>query len=448
MSLFNSFANLVKVGGLKLTDVLNKVYDPFDEFSRPYDPRYEELLSVKSQRFVNDMTENFAHMDGRIWNYKRQLDGWIDTGDQCLWHGVYTAMWAMKYGVTKDPDDLERLRLCIAGLNLHQTAHGEPVRRLIRGVKPVTAQYDAKPESWWDGPQLFLKRNGYVIEDSASNDSGGGHILGIYFAWLYGDTDIKQKAAELAKGFANELINHDYSIVLPDGTATEFGKLLNGWKTDPIRLLLCLAVLKVASKITGDSIYEQHYRTVEKEYNKFGYVKYAKAKLFAWDTVADTHRAAFLQSVLADIEEDPEICATYMDGLWRTWHIMHKTMNVWVAFLYARFFKLTPKELADCKTMIKEFAVEDKSNIEKINSINEIYWKNRGIKFFKQKGTLRASQPLPAWNMGAQDFKWQRHPYSVDDYIGNKTPGIFYNGGDFLICYFLGRLLGLLTDKE
>jgi hypothetical protein len=448
MSLFNSFANLIKVGGLKVTDLLNKVYDPFDEFSRPYDSRYDELLFAKAQRFVYDMTQNFSYMDGQIWNYKRQLDGWIDTGDQCLWHGVYTAMWAMKYGVTQDAEDLERLRLCMSGLNLHQTVHGESTRRLIRGVKPVTSQYENKPDSWWDGPQLFLKHNGYVIEDSASNDSGGGHILGIYFAWLYGDADIKQKAATLAKGFADELIMHDYSIVLSDGKPTEFGKLLNGWKTDPTRLLLCLTVLKVAAKVMGESIYEEHYKKVEKEYNKFGYTKYAKAKLFSWDTHADTHRAAFLQSILSDIEEDLEICATYMDGLWRTWQVTHKTMNVWVAFLYARHFWLTSKELGDCKTILKEFAVEDKSNIEKINSVDEIYWKNRGIKFFKWQGHLRASQPLPAWKMGAVDFKWQRHPFSVDDCVGNKIPSIFYNGGDFLACYFLGRVLGLLTDKE
>lgn len=452
MSIVNTFANLIKVGGLKFADVLNKVYDPFDEFTRGADPRYDELLHVKAKRFEHDMVAKFAHLDGRIWTYRLTNNGFIDIGDQCIWHGVYTAMWALSYSVTKDPETLERLRLSMVGLNLLQTAHGEEKRRLVRGVKleSQAPEYADKPSEWWEGPQLFMKRNGYIIEDSASNDSGGGHILGIYFSWLYGDDDIKQKAATLARGFADELIDHNYAIVLPDGKPTEFGALIQGWKTDPTRLLLCLAVLKVAAHITGDSKYEEHYRKVEKEYNKFGYVKYAKAKLFSWDNHPDTHRVSFLQSILSDLENDPEICATYMDGLWRTWKISRKTMNVWMAFLYARHFKLSDQELKNCKIILSEFAVEDKQagNVEKINSANADLWLSRGVKFFKWQKRLRASQPLPAWMMGQQDFKWQRHPFSVDDWIGNKVGDSFYNGGDYLICYYLGRSLGLISEIE
>src|ERR1700686_1820002 len=117
-------SNPIKIGLIWATDFFNWVYNPFDALTRAFDPKYSELLFVKAKKFENDLIQNFL-LYGTIWNYRKPLDGSIDTGDQALHHGIATAYWALKYSMTKDNDDLLHLNNSVTGLQLHQTVHGE-----------------------------------------------------------------------------------------------------------------------------------------------------------------------------------------------------------------------------------------------------------------------------------------------------------------------------------
>jgi len=425
-------ADLAKVGALKLADQITNKLDPFEEFTRQVALKYPEKLSVKAQRFEDDMVARFSAFDGGMWEYRITTDPAVnDEGDQCIWHGIYTTLWALKYSVTHAPADLERLRLSMKGMDLHQTAHGEPVRRVIRGTKKNP-----------DGT-LFVR-------DDVSNDGVTGHICGIYFSWLYGDADVKAKAAILARGVADELINHNYALVLPNGNPTEFGALINGLLTDPLRLALCLCILKVASKITGEPLYEQHYRKIERSYNAGGLAAYAKAKLVTIEKKYDSHRAAICLSILADLEDDGSLKTSYQKGLLRTWAIEHKSGNSWIAFLSARQNPLTATEIGQAKKTLLEFTVEKKlaGNLETKNSDKGDQLSQYGVRLMKWGGQWVTSQPLPRWMSGTQDFIWQRSLYSADNWMGNTIPDTYHNGGDFLVAYWLGRALGLIGADE
>jgi hypothetical protein len=430
--LLQKLADIAKVNALKVADQITSKLDPFDEFTRLPLPKYPEKFSVKAKRFEDDFVSRFSAFDGGMWEYRITTDpNANDEGDQCIWHGIYTTMWALKYAATQNSADLERLRLCMKGLDLHQTAHGEPVRRVIRGTKKNP-----------DGT-LFIR-------DDVSNDGATGHICGIYFSWLYGDADIKAKAAILARGMADELINHHYALVLPNGNPTEFGALINGLLTDPLRLALCLCILKVASKITGEPLYEQHYRKVESEYNSGCLAAYAKAKLVTIEKKYDSHRAAICLSILSDIEDDSSLKSCYKNGLARTWAIEHKSGNTWIAFLNARHNPLTATEITQVKKMLSEFALENKvaGNVQTINSDKGDQLKQYGVRLMKWGGQWVSSQPLPRWMVGDQDFLWQRNLYSVDDWKGRNIPDTYHNGGDFLVAYWLGRVLGVVGADE
>ena len=418
--------NLEAVSYFSIRDIWIGAADPFDEFTRPAEPKYPETLSLKARRAEKDFVERFQLFGGRIWNYRIPLDSpEIDTGDQAIWHGVYTAMWALKYSVTRDKNDLERLRLCMEGLRMHQRAHREPQPRLIRGVRE--------------------KRDGTLVwEDDASNDSAGGHLLGIYCAWLYGDAAIKKEAVLLASGLADELMAHHDCLIKADGTPTTYGRFLEEDREEPLNLTTCLAILKVASVLSGDPRYERHYQDIEKQYNAWGLVRFTEQ-----DTEYDKHRGAFLLSLLADLETDTLLRQDYVGGLKRIWRLNRKKGNAWIAFWAARHVAVNQEDLDVCKKVLSEFTLEDKGpNIEKINSRRSEELAKKGIRLFSYRGQLVSSQPLPRWQVGTQDFFWQRSMYSVDDWKGARTPSTLYNMADYLAAYWLGRNLKIIQADE
>lgn len=408
-------ANIVKVGGICLADSVNHLWNPFKPFTRPFVQKRNEPLYNKVNKFEANFS-NFLH-DGIVYDstisFGTQFD---DVGDEALWHGVAVAMWAMKYSTTKNPADLEQIRNGMIGLDLHQTAHGEPVRRLIRGVQDPS------------NPQ------GSFIDD-VSNDGVSGHILGIYYAWLHGDVDIKQKAEILVRGIADEVLNNNYCLVGPTGAPTSFGHLINGLKTDPLNMTLCLAILRVAYAIIPDPKYITAYKNVLEVYGSAHFYNYPKASFLTFNNWNDDHRAAIHLSILADFDE------RFNKGLKRLWKLNKDSGNAWVAYLCGRHISIPREELVPCIIRMTEFYVEDENNTEKINSTNPAV-ASLGIKLKKyailpfMKGRSVADQPLPLHWTGSQDFRWQRCAYSVDDWIGINVPTQEFFGLDFLIAYW------------
>jgi len=426
MGLLQKLADALKVGALKVTDVINNIFDPFEEFIRDAEP-IDEFLVLKAERFEDDLLKNFSFFDGKILHYRKALTYKDDWADQALFHGCYTAAFAFKHKAVGTTNSRAQLLKCIDGLDMHQMVDREPVRRLVRGFGP--------DGSW---------------TDDCSNDSVGGHICGIYFAWLYGDDEIKSRCNNLAMGIADELINNNYCLINADRTPTRFGRLINGLLTDPLRLAHCLTILKVAASTSNQKRYIDAYDEVVRKYNTGCLSKYAKAKLVTLDTRYDTHRAAFLLTILFELEKDEGLKKCYAQGVLRVFDYVKKEGNAWVTFLAHRVAQIDDKHIQQSLKTLKEFSVEAKQagNIERINSTQADSWKKKGVNFFKWGGKLVASQPLPVHLMGQQEFRWQRDAHSVDDWVGAKSPDTLFNGGDYLVAYWLGRLLGLIKESE
>lgn len=411
-------SNMFKVSIIWLTDLINYIWSPFDSFKRAQVLKRSETLDAKAVAFEAALSQ-FNH-NGLVYDSTISWGvNFDDVGDEALWHGITVAMWAIKYSVTKNPADLDKIRQGMVGLNLHQTAHGESVRRLIRGV-----QDPLNPKT------SFI--------DDVSNDGGSGHILGIYYAWKYGDANIKQQAQVLARGIADELLANNYCLIGPTGSATTYGKLIDGWKTNPMCLTLCLAILKVASAITSDPKYAIAYNNVFEVYGCANLFKYPKVSFLTFNNWNDDHRAAIHLSILADLDVSN---GKFVDGLKRIWKLNKKTGNAWIAYLCGSHFNIPSAELSPCTMLLNEFYVENENNLQEINSTNPavgglgIQIKKYVILWF-MKGNLVSTQPLPVWWAGAQEFKWQRCPYSVDDWAGTTTPNQIFFGVDFLVAYW------------
>lgn len=403
--------NVVKVAAIWLTDGINFLFDPFQDFDRPEDIKYAEWLHEKAKKFERDM-EDFYWPDRDVYLYT--LPG--NSGDQALWHGVYTATQAVKYSVTRDPEDLGRLWKCTEGLRQHQSPTDELVPRLIRG---------------WRADETY--------EDSVSNDQASGHLLGIYFAWKYGNLAVRDNAKHLITGLADELVIYDNKLINADKTPTQHGKLENGIYTDPLSLTLALAIYKVAHRITSEPLYNVRYLDLVSRFRLL--IPYAKVKLLWLDERPASHRAAIHYSILCDLETDHDLHRKYLSGLLRVWRIERKSANPWIYFLMRRVCLNDPAYEERAKKHLREFTLEDKQpNAERINSDH--------VETFNWGNHKRCYQPLPRWRVGSQDFFWQRHMYSADDWIGNGKGNLRHNGGDFLAAYWGLRSLRILGDEE
>jgi hypothetical protein len=380
----------LKVALIKAADAINKISDPWDNFTRLAYPT-PGTLAEKAAAFEADLVARFFDPSTSFFQYMIPFN----TGDQSLWHGIASTMWAIRNTLYSDG---KMVSASIAGLAKHQ-------------------------------PNGFLMRGqvGSLQEWQTSNDQGSGHFCGLYFT---GQKD-------LCKQWAAQIINHDYAMTEPDGTITKYGKLEDGILTDPLRLTLLLGILKYAEADT-------RYNDLLRRYGSL--VKYPKISLVTLGKTYDTHRAAIHLSILNDL--DPG-CSYYKEGLMRMLPDANKEGNAWVMLLCARAG--LPANPFIIKKVLSEFGVTERlrGNVERLNSRDAALWESRNVKFKKWGGELCATQPLPRNVCGSQDFYWQRNLRSVDNWAGNTgAPDTFHSGLDYLLCYYLARSLGIIMVDE
>jgi hypothetical protein len=400
--------NWLKVVAINLTDFANEIRPgPFVPFTRDLVPPQSGLsLDVKASD-AETLLKDFEIAPGLYQYILPARGGPIDLGDQALWQGITTAMWAFKYAVTQDPEDAKTLGRAVSAMTFHQ-----PGGRLIRGVIPGTT----------------------TSLDDASNDSASGHLAGLHFASIYGDVYSKSLATGLLDRWSASVIPQA-ALLSPLGQPTPFGALLQGSFTDPLRLTLYLALMRSAGQLG-------RYNAALKAFRPL--VRYPKVRLWSWDTDYDTHRAALHLSILLDLETDPAIRADYLAGLTRIWRMVRFSANPWVGFLIARHLPgLIEPDVRSLQIVLSECdpLTKSRGNVERINSKDADLWRSRGVQFVSYGGHLRATQPLPPWLRPNQDFFWQRNQYDVDGWVGNTSPDVRYTSVDFLAAWWLACLV-------
>jgi len=123
---------------------------------------------------------------------------------------------------------------------------------------------------------------------------------------------------------------------------------------------------------------------------------------------------------------------------------VRKTGNPWILALLHGWVEFSDQDKNNFFKHLHEFTVHDKGPaIEKINTTREEELKRLGTRIVSWGGKKIATQPLPRWQVGTQDFFWQRDVNSLDDWVGQDSPFEIYNGCDFLVCYWLGKVRGL-----
>lgn len=362
--------NLIKVGAIWLADLVNKLWDPFTQATLP--TVTGDLAELESKLFTE--LQGYHVVNGKF-AYQKPMPP--DAGDYALFQGLYLAMLAFK-GADTTAALAELNALFVNDI-------------LIRGVRS-------------DG----------TMNDTTSNDSATGVIFGL---WA-----IKDKT--IIKRWAQRIWDSGYALTDLNGVPTPYGQLEQGWKTDPLRLTLLLAIFALAR--LADSKFDEPYNELFNKYKLL--LAYPKVKLLWWDTDYDTHRAAIHLHILHNITGSE----VYADGLRRIQRIMRKSNNAWVEALCA------PALGHANLSMLYTFTYEDriKGILQSINSDT--------VESVKWGGNVRAKQTLPMNKRGSQEFFWQRSLFSLDEWVGNKVANTWHCGLDFLLCYHLAKQQGLL----
>jgi len=377
--------HLIEVGLIWIADYINLLYSPFKK-------------SVYSQRMSNDAIgelegQLYGHMNASFverGRFKYQLPMPADEGDAALFQGLYTAMMNFKHNEVTP--ELQAANAALGGFFIDGI--------LIRGVRS-------------DG----------TVNDTTSNDSATGALLGLYSIWRKGTWE----ADYTIQRWASRIVTSGYALTDLNGVPTKYGQLVDGWRTDPLRLTLLLAILALAMH-TKDvpANAKMHYDILYRRYRLL--LKYPKVKLLWWDTDYDTHRAAIHLHVLYNLTGDQ----TYADGLGRIARITEAENNAWVQILCWPFNGISPN-LGIMHTFT--LAHRTKGNIE---SLNSPYFP--GVKWGSNTRSVTA---LPIRHRGSQEFFWQRNMFSLDEWVGNKQATVHHSGLDYLLAYWLAVRLKL-----
>lgn len=379
-----SISNYAKVGGIWLTDLVNRIYYPFEDA-----PDYQPVCDPNTlgTLFYADIVLRFFQPTGEFFY---QLPRPEDAGDTALFQGLATSLKILK-GV-----DTLRERMFIHSLF--------PNGSLIRGFYP-----DGRPN------------------DTTSNDSATGMLFFFHTALWYGTDAERASAGAILRTWASNLRANKWALCDLQGNPTKYGALEQGWKTDPLRLTLLLGILAVAGAY--DPSFSQDYADLYAKYRPI--LAYPKVNLLWWGQDYDTHRAAIHLHVLYQMTKDE----VYKRGLLRIWRNTHKERNAWVYTLCSIAMDRPDGAIVRQRLAEFDFGRRQLGNIESLNpSAPSVKW----------GGKVRCKFALPFFLRGSQEFFWQRNSFSKDEWVGNKTAGVYHSGLDFLLCGWLANRLGLL----
>lgn len=395
---------------LSWVDALDAINDPFLEFTRPACLKsVSQTLHEKAALFEEELP-SFLSADGKSVYYEIPFDPKVPKplGDFVLHQGLAIAYNAVRFAATGSflgyhPEWLEGLARCLI-------PYGEGGVRLVRGIT----------------------EDGTIVYDDASNDTATGVLVGCGFTMQFGPPEAQKRASDILKSLAQSLLAHDYALIDAQGNPTTYGALIQGWKTDPLRASLCMAILA----LTG---YEDAYQSLVREYGDL--IQFAKMRFWWVNSYSDTHRAAIHLALLGNRRS----LGLATDGLKRLWAMEHKTGNAWIACLVAWSTRtLLEPDVAAFKKILSEFDPETQKTNAWHDNTGSQPWV--GAHKILWNGEYVVDQPVPVWMKGSDEFRWIRNPYTLTN--GTNPASARHHGIGFLLPYWFGRYLGLLTDAD
>ncbi len=149
-----------------------------------------------------------------------QIIGYTRCGDSAIWTGHYLAAEAYRYNVTKSPDALANAKKAIAGLQLLTDVTGTNL--LARCAVPFASPFEPGIASEESANGVHISNTAgqqYMWIGNTSRDEYSGAFFGLGVAYdLINDPQVKSQSAALITRLLQFLIDHAWTIVMPDGS--------------------------------------------------------------------------------------------------------------------------------------------------------------------------------------------------------------------------------------
>jgi hypothetical protein len=313
--------------------------------------------------------------------------------------------------------------------------------RLIRDPrwKPMEKRWRLSSDGKW-----FWKGD-------TSSDELIGHLMGYYFYYeLAADEAQKKRVAKHVDRIMSHVIRNNYTLTDPeDGKPTRWGvwtpETLYGdpdwWVERHINSFEMLAFLRIAYHVTGDAKYMREYEEFLHKHDYLGIMRRPKAhRRSEWSHI-DDGMIAELAPCLMQTETDPELRATYMEGITWSYRMVEHDQNPFFNFSFGMIggknFHLeeSVEFLRDQPLDLRQWVV-DNSTREDIALVRK-----------PMQEPLQTSRMVPPSERGV--MRWDKNPWAVISGDFTDPDGRLESSGNFwLLPYWMGRYCGFIKAPQ
>ena len=357
--------------------------------------------------------------------------------DMAIWTGLYLAAESLRYGVTVDPEAVDRMDHVINGLSLlHQVTRtpGFPARAVQRPTDPP------EPSAHWKSGSGPFSQYRWLSDTSVDQ------VLGVVYGygWAFDATDDQARRRRVAAevtAIVDRIVGHGMRIVDGEGRRVKHWDLTSGFFTENLNALIALALVKTAAHVAPDGPYEGVYRDLVK---RKGYDRRAVAARDRWweyftgRNHSDNNLAVLAYDVLLRYENDPVLRGRYHQGLRRTWGVTRHDGNALsTGIVVAHGVAVDPVAVRSAIGSLLDFPLEQRDVAVMNSSRPDVCVSPRR----DRTGNLQACEPLPLSERPRGPFEWNQNPSRLDG-PGRGTQE--YSGLGYLVAYWMGRRVALI----
>lgn len=371
------------------------------------------------------------------------IDSWkIEASDNDgLWTAIYCAAQCFQYAATKDPQAKARAQKSIRAIMDLERLTGIPgfhARSIIR--KGETRYFQSHGE-WHESP---VDPN-YIWKGDTSSDEIDGHyfVYAVYYD-LVADNQEKDQIRAVVRRATDHLMQNNWRLIDKDGKPTRWAifnpEALNDdpvWEEERgLNSLSILAHLLAAHYITGDRKYRQAYEELIKRHH---YLINAVTQKIG-DPFPVNHsddQLAFLCYYLLIYEKDPVYRRIWLMSLERSWQIERPERSPLFNFIYGAVSG-QPCDVEASVQTLREWPLDLRNWFMRNSHRSD-------ITLDISKGRFNEAQSVRIVPYSERNLMmWNGNPYRLDG--GDPHGRREYDGGAFLLPYWMGRYYGFITE--
>jgi uncharacterized protein (TIGR03437 family) len=354
--------------------------------------------------------------------YGMNIVSYSRCGDSALWTGTYLAAEAFRYKVTHSADALANAKRAFAGIQSLVDVTGNNV--LARCLVPDDSPYAAAIASEEANNGIYHSAPGNFWVGNTSRDEYTGVMFGLAAAYEFiDDAALKSSISSVVTRLVQCLKDHNWSVVLPNGTSTT---------SFLVRPDQQLAFLQLARQVNPDQ-----FST-------------------AYDVARVLLSTAVIAPISVDVLSDDSYFKFNLDtmNLYLLIHLENSSFNELYHSAYDVLRKHTDDHQNAFFNMI-DFGVNGANatrDAESRTLLDQWLLRMRRDPYFDYHGKYAtcgnpdaACQPLPIVDRAATDFIWQRSPFQ----LAGGADGLIETAGiDYILPYWMGRYYGVIAPDN